>query len=477
MRIFVSFAFHGQSSDEFANIFLTREVFASGFKDFPELFMWFYYFISALLLFFVKDAFIATTFISISFSIASILVLYIIAKRISNSTIAFFSCILILLNPEYTLISSVPLREPVYTFFILISLLMLMQERTLIGALMIGMAFLTRMEGLLVAMPLYLLCIFIFFPRKNWLKILIPTLSIFILCIFFMNLFLSKPFQYLTGSLGLHLALQKPISTLSHISLMEILINFINSITKILKYLFNLIGPNLIFALPGFIVLWKNRENKKNGRKLILYFILPLLFWFCYIYIFGNIIYNFHRYFYTDIPLILLLIAIGFFNLFDIKRIRFLILIIFICGSISTYYFYYVNPGKQYFMISKANKNLIGASLWIDKNIGLDKKSKLLIDGVAGFYLFRKQYKHHIVRWDEYRGALAHNDPNSFFKFLRDENIKYVVWSNENLSALTIAPYLKGFKEINSTYGILIPIREWNRAPFVCNLFEFKRDQ
>jgi len=81
LRIYIATFFYAQSSDEFFNVFLVRRTFESGFTRYGGHFMYLYYFISALLLFFVNNAFVATRIVSIIFSTFSILVLYFIAKK------------------------------------------------------------------------------------------------------------------------------------------------------------------------------------------------------------------------------------------------------------------------------------------------------------------------------------------------------------------------------------------------------------
>lgn len=475
IKIYISSVFAGQSSDEFANIFITREVFTSGLKDYPELFMWFYYFISAMLLPFINDAFITTTIVSITFSTASMLILYLIAKKLFSKKIAFLTSFLLFLNPEFNLIGSVPLKESVYTFFILISLLMLIYRHVIIGALMIGMAFLTRMEGLLIGMPLYLANIFNLFSGKKLFKILFLVLLIFFLFIWFMNIWLPRPFEYLRGTWEVHLTGQRQQSILQVSSLKLIILRLIQSIIKLWGYLFDLFGPNIIFIFPGLFILFCTSEEKEDKRSLFLYVIFLIGFWFIYIFIFGGLIFNFHRYLYSAIPFIILLIALGFVRIYKIKRFSLAILFLFIFNLIANYLIYYHNVGKQYLFISAANKNLIAASQWIESNLKLDSKHKLFIDGIPGFNLYRKRYPYNIVRWDEFREKLAVGDPEGLLKFLKKENIKYVVWSDDNFTAVTIAPYLKMGKEIDSHYGKLIPVREWKKNPFKAIVFEFVR--
>jgi len=472
VKIYISSVFYGQSSDEFANIFLTREVFTSGFKDYPELFMWFYYFISGLLLFFINDAFIATTTISIIFSTASILVMYLIVKKIFNQRLAFWTSLLMLLHPELNLIGSVPLKEPVYTFFILTSLLMLIHSRPFIGAFIIGVAFLTRVEGLLIGMPLYLANIFYFYYGRKIFRIFTITLLIFLLFILFMNIWVPRPFEYLFGTFDFHWA--KQVQEGDRVTLRLFIGQLFITLLRTFKYLFDLIGPNLIFIIPGFSVLLLDKEERKKKRSVLIYFTSLLFFWFCYIFFFGKIIYNFHRYFYSLIPFIILLTLVGFFQVYKIRRLSLFVLIMFLLNSMSGYYFYYQNPGRQYWSISQANKNLLEAGQWIENNLRYDQTHRLLIDGIPGFNLFRKRFVKNVVRWDEFINVLVPNDKESFFKFLKTENIKYVVWSNENYSALTIAPYLKDLKEMNSTYGKLVLIKKWKKSPFTIIVFEFQ---
>src|SRR3989338_4162529 len=194
IRLYISTIFYCTTADEFANIFLARTTFESGFTAYSPLFMWFYYTISGILMYIVKDAFLAAKLVTIIFGVSSIALAYLIAKKILNKKAALLSSFLLSINPEFTMISSTPLREPVYTFFILWAIFLLIDKHVIKGAFVTGFSFLTRVEGLLIAMPAYITSILATIEKKKrWIAVF-SSMGIFILFIIFMNYWLEKPF-------------------------------------------------------------------------------------------------------------------------------------------------------------------------------------------------------------------------------------------------------------------------------------------
>lgn len=472
VRIYISTIFYGQSSDEYCNISLISNTFVSGFKSYPNLFMWFYYFISALLLFIIPDGLIAAKVVSISFGISSMLIVYFLAKKIFNRRIAFLSLLLLLINPEFNLIGSVPLKEPVYTFFVILSLFLLVNRRIFAGAFIVGMSFLTRAEGLLIIMPAYLVSLLK--TRKKSLFKISLILIIFILFVLFMNIWVPKPFCYIKNTLDIHEEEQIVSLKFQYISIMELIKRIFVTIVKTCWYVFDIIGPCIIFIVPGIYSALTIKDRDKVS-KFFIYFIFYISFWLAYIFWYGQLIYNFHRYLYALIPFAAILISAGFFKLYEHRKWRYLIVTLFIVSVFSGYYTYYLDPGRQYIRISKDNKVLIEASRWIEKNIKQDWGHGLLIDGIPCFYMYRKSHKFRIVFWSQSHGMITPDDKESLGEFLDNCKIKYVIWQNDNLPAERLAPYLRKFENVFfENGGKLIPVKQFKAKVFMCNIYEYK---
>ena len=75
VRIYISTIFFGTSAEGYANIFLTRNVFESGFISYPDRYMLLFYFLSASLLFIINDAFWATMIVTTLFGAGSLLII------------------------------------------------------------------------------------------------------------------------------------------------------------------------------------------------------------------------------------------------------------------------------------------------------------------------------------------------------------------------------------------------------------------
>jgi 4-amino-4-deoxy-L-arabinose transferase-like glycosyltransferase len=432
--------------------------------------MWFYYFISALLMFIVNDSLITGVAVTIGFGVASIYVLYLITEGISDKKTALLAVLILVLNPEFSLIGSVPLKEPVYTFFILLSLFMVIRGRIFIGAVSVGMAFLTRMEGLLVGMPMYLACL----KKKSILK-KSAILAIFVLFILFMQLWIQKPFEYLIGTYDINKAEMFRSNVFHQVSLPDLVKRIPLSVMRTSQYIYHLVGLNTLFLLPGLYALLKLRAAKKGVGKMLIYLLFHLLSLAAYIFIFGKLAYNFHRYLYSTIPLLAVVMSAGFFKLSENKKLRPVAITAIVLFALSGYYIYYLNPGRQYFMINRCNAELIKASKWIDANIRKEK-GKYLIDGIPYFYMTRKVRPYGEIMWNDcYVDNKIHPlDKESLFRFIQRNNIRFVIWQNDNLPAQKLAPYLKGFQRISSAYGgELEPVKQFRKGPLVCNIYEF----
>jgi len=475
LRIYLSKIFFGQSSDEFCNIYLTRMTFESGFRAYPHLFMWLYYFISALLLFIIKDSFIAAKIVTLSFGIALIGIVYLVAKKIFGKKIAFLSLGLLIINPEFNLIASVPLREPVYTFFIFLSLILSMNNRIFLGALSVGLSFLTRMEGLIIGMPYYIAALLVQKIKRKLLKISIVFLM-FILFVLFMNLWISRPFIYLTDTFRNQGIEDPEVVKFAYSGLYQLVLRIFNSIFTFMKYLFNLIGPNIIFLIIGTFFLFKDKNKAYSGSKVFkICYILHLLFWIAYIFIFKKIIFDFHRYLYPLIPFAMIILSYAFFKLYENIRLKHTLIFLLVFNLISGYFVYYRNVGKRYIEVSRANKELLKASLWIERNIPQDTKYKILADGVPYFYLYRHSNRFNTATW-----AVLYNEKHGHFNiydliaYIKQNNIEYVIWQNDNLAAQPLTEYFEGFREITIESARFVPLAEFGRYGMKALIYRFE---
>jgi Gpi18-like mannosyltransferase len=475
LRIYISNIFYGQSSDEFFNVFATRNTFESHFRIYPHLFMWFYYFISASLLFIIKDAFLAAKIITIFFGLASVPIIYLVTRKIFNEKVALLSSVLLIINPEFTVISSVPLREPVYTFFIFLSLYFAINNKIFLGGFSVGMSFLTRMEGLLIGMPYYIIALFMQETKKKMLKILIVAI-LFILFILFMNLWIHKPFIYLTETF-IGQGIDDPeMFVFVHNTPFQLIPRVYHALSKILKYLFTLLGPNILFLVIGTYLLCKKKiKDSVSAKTFTICYIFHLMFWVTYIFRFGKLPWHFHRYLYPLIPFGTAVLSYGFFKSYEINKIRRYLRLLFIFNIIASYFIYYHNAGKTYLSISASNKELLKAGFWIEQNIPQNAEYKILGDGITIFYLSRYPNKFKIIRWDDILSYSAKPmELDALFNFIKQNNIKYLVWQNDNLSAGQLVPYLISFKEIENKRGKLLPLQKFEKSTFKALIYKFE---
>lgn len=465
VRIYISAIFYCTSPDEFANIFLARNTFESGFKAYPRLFMWFYYFISALLIHIVKDAFLATKLVTIIFGTASIALVYVIARRIFDKKIALLSSFLLFVNPEFTMISSTPLREPVYTFFILLAMLLLINKHTIGGAISIGMSFLTRAEGLLIGMPTYIVNILFVVRRKRVIWTLFVIL-IFMLFILFMNLWLEKPFVYLTQSL------EHTGAVIGYAGNAPPLYKLFKANINMFRYLFGVIGLNIVFFLIGIYFFIKDKVDKNIKIIILTFFISHILFWLIYLYRFKLFPADYHRYLYPTIPFLVIFAAYGFHKLEQISMLKKIVISALIFNIVGGFIIYYFSNGRRYFNESHYNEWQVMASYWVEKNISQTTENKILADGIPFFYLFHAHNRYNLLKFETFITELG-KEPEDLLSFISKNNIKYVIWTDEDRFCRKGAPYLGNAKEIRSEIGALKPIKMWKAGKFSCLIYKY----
>jgi hypothetical protein len=477
LRVYLSFNSYCTSSDEYCNIWLTRNTFESGFKNYSHVFMWLYFFISALLLFILNDALLTTKIVTIFFGTFLLVIAYLVSKRIFGRKVALLASFLLLINPEFALVSSVPLREPVYAFFVFLSLLFASQQRIFCGAFSVAFAFLTRMEGLLIDMPYYLAAVYSQSVSKKHLKLLIVVM-VFVLAVLFMNHWVSRPFGYLTDTFGLHAVEDPQMFIFEYSTPLQTASRIWQVVIKLSQYLLTLIGPNIFFLACGLYFLLKDKIKEcRTARIFAICFLAHFLFWVIYIFIFGKVLWDNYRYLYPLIPLGIIVCSYGFFKMYEIRIIRYPVIALLIANVILGYFLYYHNYGKRYLEINESNKSLVMASDWIKCGILRDKAQNILIDGAAFFYLSRyPENLDNTIRWEELKTKLkSNNSVDSLFGFMEQNNIKYVVWQNDNDCSVAIAPYLDKFITVKNSSGVLVPIRKFDGPVFRALIYEFKR--
>jgi hypothetical protein len=100
---------------------------------------------------FVKDTVIAAQIVSLLAGVGSVLILYLLARHYVHKYHAFLCALLLAVHPLFIRFSLVTMSESLYTFWILLSLLLFVRRRFILFGLTIGLAAITRPEAVLIA--------------------------------------------------------------------------------------------------------------------------------------------------------------------------------------------------------------------------------------------------------------------------------------------------------------------------------------
>ena len=133
---------------------------------------------------------------------------------------------------------------------------------------------------------------------------------------------------------------------------------------------------------------------------------------------------------------------------------------------------YCFNNGRRYFEESRHNKELIKSSSWIEENIKDSPENKILADGIPAFYLYRWHNRVHLLHYEAFMKELG-KTPADLMEFVSANNIRYVLWTNQDWHCRGIAPYLEKGMEIASEEGILKPIKRWETEKYFCITYEY----
>tara|TARA_B100000029_G_scaffold158600_1_gene154021 strand:- start:502 stop:2139 length:1638 start_codon:yes stop_codon:yes gene_type:complete len=221
-------------------------------------------------------------FISITFSVFTIIPIYFISRKFFNPTLSILSCSIFIFEPRLIENSLLGLTEPVYIFLITASLALFLSTKEKIiyfSFSMLAFAAMIRYEAIILLLPFSI--IFLFRFRKQGKKI-IPK-YFFLILIF---LLLILPVGYIrhstTGQDGFtHVMIgpkyvmntsTSPITDSSHKPIHEFLFDGIFNLIKFLGW--SSIPTFVLFLPVGIIIFLKKLDYKKSTLLLTSIFLL-----------------------------------------------------------------------------------------------------------------------------------------------------------------------------------------------------------
>ena len=121
-RFYLWDVFFGWEESDYGNIAMVQGVKESNFTHYDMNHMPGYYGLAALLLFVVDDSIFASKLAATLGGSASLLLLAWLMKQFSHLGAAIILTLCLSIQPEFSLYASSALREPVYTFFLVLML-------------------------------------------------------------------------------------------------------------------------------------------------------------------------------------------------------------------------------------------------------------------------------------------------------------------------------------------------------------------
>lgn len=152
-RIYLTTLYYGWEESDYGNLAMARGVLDSNFTDYDLKHLPFYYFLSALTLSIVGDTIVATHLVSGVTGVLAVGLGYLIARRVFDEWTGRLVGLLLCFQPEFALYSSSSLREPVFTFLVLLGLFLLLEGKSKSAALATTFSFLTRFDSMAIGMP------------------------------------------------------------------------------------------------------------------------------------------------------------------------------------------------------------------------------------------------------------------------------------------------------------------------------------
>ena len=232
-------------------------------------------FVSIFFHFFESDNFLdymnLQSYISIVLSTITIIPLYFLAKKFTNTSFALISTIFFVFEPRIIANSLGGVTDPLFILLIVTSLTLILQKNKFIiygACITIGLACIVRTEGLFL-IPTS--CIMFLIKNKITKKNIIQCI-IFIIIIYLILLPFSMQRIEITGTDNLTGRILIETQTLSENNPNGLELKIINSFYLFIQFLGKLMIPYLIIFVPiGIILFFK----KKNIQKSLL--IIPAL--------------------------------------------------------------------------------------------------------------------------------------------------------------------------------------------------------
>lgn len=322
--------------------------------------------------------------VEIVFGSLCILLVYLIGKKLFDEKIALVSSILLAISPTFFFFNGIILTEVVSTFFALLGIFYLTNQKKYLSGFFFGIAFLTRFIQLFVFIAV-ILTLLIQINKKN-VKNLFKLIIGFIIAI--------APFLIL--NYVLYNSVLFPF--LQQISLSKISgwLNF----RPPTYYFIELFKENFLYLLSifGGLLIFKNKDREK---------MLPVAAFFLLFMFFNLIKQKEMRFLIILFPYMYLLVSYSLMHFLDYfkkiiaKKILIILIIASIITSLNTSHIYYkneLNKNNKYDSLqNKFEENNINGKIWISNPI-IPILSNKKIDKLVYYPVFNENNQKALIK-------------------------------------------------------------------------------
>jgi len=445
--------YYGWEESDYGNLAMVRGVLESGFTHFDMSHLPLYYGVSAAVMAVTGDAVIAAVGVSFVCGLLTVALSVVLADRIGGQTLGWVVGLIVALQPELALYSASSLREPLYGALVLSSLLALTRERLAWASLFAGLAFLTRMDAVLILGPV--LAVHALGRPNRGQRLLRALLPLFLLvaCWSLYCWQMYETWQFWGHATAVNLETGGQDKTL--LSGLGVVLGLLG------QTLSGHVGWGLVFGFPLGLMLvpWKGHSAH---RSLALAAVLLLGFWL------GIGLSAQHapthnlywKWLYGVLPPFILISVMGLAGL--VPRLKRMggkpALVAGLCLTMGQGAWAMLGEMHRQVKLSQAlYKPQLELARWLESNT--PPQGHLLVDNIPGVWLNRRAHERELTSWFDV--PVSPGNRVEMAIWLVGEEVSHVLWFREDWTqAPRVAPYLASPVVHDLGFVRLVPLQQ-----------------
>lgn len=435
LRLALMGPYYGWEESDYGNLAMVRGVLESGFRHYDMSHLPLYYGVSAGVMAVTGDAVLAAVGVSFVCGLLTVALSVVLADRVGGQTLGWVVGLIVLVQPELALYSASSLREPLYAALVLGALLALTRERLAWASAMAGLAFLTRMDALLILGPVLL--VHALGRRDRVLRVLRALGPLLLMAVAWSAYCwqVHGTWQFWAHATAVNLETGGQDKGL------------LSGLGVVASLLFRTLPAHGGWALLlGFPLGLAAVPWRQHGplRTLALAALLLLGFWlgvgFSAQHAHTHNLY--WKWLYGVWPPFIVISVMGLATL--APRLRKIgggpVVVLGLCLALGQgAWAMLTEMGRQVALSQRLYKPQLELARWMEQEV--DPQAHLLVDNIPGVWLDRRSHERTLTSWFDV--PVAHNDRAGMASWLKQEQVQYVLWFQEDWTqAPKIAPYL-----------------------------------